>query len=87
LEGSEDEPVSSSTDKPTNAPKKRGRKAKGEEVAFTLPKGEFTIKEFCELNNTYPVKALAFIKANKVRETGKRPTASGRGKPATLYTA
>jgi uncharacterized protein YbaR (Trm112 family) len=83
------EPVSSSTDTPTtsDAPKKRGRKAKGGSVAFTVPAGEFTIKEFCELNKTYPYKALPFFKANKIREAGKRPTKSGRGKPATLYTA
>jgi hypothetical protein len=76
---------SSSTATPVEGKKKRGRKAKGTIEAFQLPKGEFTMGQFCELNKTYPYKALPFFKQNKVREVGKRPTASGRGKPATLY--
>ena len=70
---------------PVAEKKKRGRKAKGDVGEFQLPVGEFTMKEFCDLNKTYPYKALPFFKEKKIRVTGKRPTASGRGKPAVLY--
>lgn len=63
---------------------KRGRKAK-ECGPFTIPVGEFTMGEFCVANDTYPYKALPFFKEKGVKEVGKRPTASGRGKPAVLY--
>lgn len=81
-----DEPTDSqSTAAPVGEKKKRGRKAKNETVEFQVPPGEFTMKEFCDLNKTYPYKSLPFFKERKIREVGKRPTASGRGKPAILY--
>lgn len=85
---SDDPPEESKSPKTDSSAKKgrRGRKSKNDSSTYKLPKGEFTMKEFCELNDTYPLKALPFFKANKVRECGKRPTASGRGKPAVLYT-
>jgi hypothetical protein len=77
--------IGNSTSTPVEGKKKRGRKAKETIEAFQLPKGEFTMGEFCELNKTYPYKALPFFTAQNVREVGKRPTKTGRGKPATLY--
>lgn len=79
-----DAEVSKTTD-PSIEPKKRGRKSTGAVVNYTVPDGQFTIKEFCDLNKTYPVKALSFLKEQEIKECGKRPTANGRGKPATLY--
>jgi hypothetical protein len=84
MESSPDVEVAVNADAPV---RKRGRKKKGEQVAFTVPPGEWTMKDFCVLNNTYATKALTFFKTNKVREVGKKPNGSGRGKPATIYTA
>jgi hypothetical protein len=64
---------------------KRGRQAK-EIGEIKWPKAEeFTMKEFCEMNGLYPVKALTIFKMNSIKACGHRPTASGRGKPAVLY--
>lgn len=84
MESSPDVEVAVNPDAPV---RKRGRKKKGQaDGPMTIPIGEFTMKEFCTLNNVYPVKALAYMKTVKtVAEVGKRKTASGRGKPAVLY--
>ena len=65
--------------------KKRGRKKKGaKDEPMTIPIGEFTIKDFCTVNNTYPVKAQKYIESVKtVKKVG--PRSSGRGKPAMVY--
>ncbi len=69
-------------DKPKKG--KRGRKPKAT-GPFTVPVGKFTMTEFCTANETYPYKALPFFKEKGIVEVGKRPTASGRGKPSILY--
>lgn len=63
---------------------KRGRKAKNN-LTFTVPVGQFTMKEFCEKNETYPYKAIPFFKEKGIEEVGTRKTTSGRGKPAVVY--
>lgn len=75
--------ANNTTEKP--AAKKRGRKKKGaKDEPMTIPIGEFTMKDFCTLNNTYPVKALAFIKTvETIKELPSR--SSGRGKPAKVW--
>lgn len=62
----------------------RGRKAK-EITDIVWPKGIFTMKEFCEKNDLYPVKALEIFKKNEVKTKGTRAPKGGRGKPAVLY--
>jgi len=64
---------------------KRGRKAKVDASEFVIPSGQFTMKEFCEQNKTYPYKALPYFEKNGVKEVGKRSTPGARGKAATLY--
>jgi hypothetical protein len=64
---------------------KRGRKAKVDVADFVIPSGQFTMKEFCEQNKTYPYKALPYFEKNGVKEAGKRSNNGARGKAATLY--
>ncbi len=66
--------------------KKRGKRAKKNvDLTFTIPIGQFTMKEFCEKNETYPYKAIPFFKEKGVKEVGFKKTSTGRGKPAILY--
>lgn len=91
VESTESPVESDSSSKSEKAPKKtggkRGRKAKNENVTFIVPVGQFTMKEFCEKNETYPYKAIPFFKEKNIEEVGFRKTASGRGKSAVLYQA
>ena len=73
-------------EKPAKGKKgKRGRKSVDNSGSWTVPIGQFTMKEFCEKNETYPYKAIPFFKEKGVEEVGVRKTTSGRGKPAVLY--